>query len=425
MALEAVNGHAEVLRRAYPRVLARALSVTRNLPDAEDAVQEAVTRALSAWPAQGIPDLPEAWLMRVAANVHFDRLRKGKWEAPQQDALETLAGLSPWARVAMGHPAVERGWKDELLRLLFACCHPCLEPGEAAALCLVTVVGMAPRETAAAFVTEPRAMEQRLARARRRLRERGDAEGIRPEHSAQRMDAVLKVIYLVFNEGYWSSTDGPPIQTELCALALGLAHSVCQVLPQQAEATGLLALLMFHHARRDARRNDQGDPVPLPQQDRTRWDAQSIKNAEAALAAAQAMDQPGPFQTEAAISQAHCLAPSAEHTPWDHIAALYARLRTWRGSPAVVVNHGFAEGMAHGPAAGLVVLKQVSGQNHPYLHLVRGTLLALAGDKAAARRALQLALKHARNPAERRQIQERLEDLAVCAAPAPSTEEQP
>src|SRR5690606_37243021 len=196
---------ADILRTIYPRLLAKTLAFTRTLPEAEDAVQEAVVRALSTWPERGLPDSPEAWLLTVAKNAHRDRVRSAAWDESRPDALETLAQMSPWVRIAVGEPEVARGWKDELLRLVFACCHPALEPGESAALCLSTVVGLSIPEIALAFVSEPRSMEQRLTRARRRLRERGNPDGESLERSLDRLDAVLRVIHLLFNEGYWAS----------------------------------------------------------------------------------------------------------------------------------------------------------------------------------------------------------------------------
>jgi RNA polymerase sigma-70 factor (ECF subfamily) len=215
---------ADTLRRLYPRVLAKTLGVARNLPDAEDAVQEAIARALATWPEQGRPEVPEAWLVTVAHNAFRDRARRAARENLHEDAIEALAQMSPWVRIAVSEPEIARGWKDELLRLLFACCHPGLEVGESAALALATIVGLSTKEIAAAFVVAPRTMEQRLTRARQRLRERGDPDGADPDRSLDRLDAVLQAIVLLFNEGYWSSDGEAPIRAELCRLAIGLAH---------------------------------------------------------------------------------------------------------------------------------------------------------------------------------------------------------
>jgi RNA polymerase sigma-70 factor, ECF subfamily len=400
---------ADTLRRVYPRVLARTLGVTRSLPEAEDAVQEALVAALATWPTRGVPDSPEAWLLTAATNKHRDRLRRVKWETPQHDALETLGQMSPWARVAVGEPDVVRGWKDELLRLVFACCHPALAPGESAALCLSTVVGMSVSEVAAAFVTESRSMEQRLTRARRRLRERGDPDGTTPERSRDRLDAVLRVIHLLFNEGYWSGEDAAPIRSDLCRLAIGLARSLAEVFPHEPEAISLLALLMLHDARRDARLGARGRPVPLPEQDRSRWDRGAIEQAIALLDAALATSHRGPFQIEAAISAVHCRARTAEDTDWREIATLYDVLETLRPTPAVRVNRAFAIGRARGPEVGLALLDDhgtVDANEYPYVHLVRGSLLAELGRIDEARASLKEAHRVARSDAEAIQIEE-------------------
>jgi RNA polymerase sigma-70 factor (ECF subfamily) len=412
MGMEAVNDRAAALRQAYPRALSRTLAFTRSLPDAEDAMQEAVVRALSSWSQSGVPDSPEAWLVTVAKNVHRDRLRKGKWEAPQEDALATLAQMSPWVQMAVGELAVARGWKDELLRLLFACCHPALEPGESAALCLSTIVGLSIEEVAGAFVVAPRTMEQRLTRARRRLRERGDSEGATPERSRDRLDAVLHVLHLLFNEGYWSNDD-EPIRAELCRLALGLAHSLLETFSDEPEVAGLLALLLFHDSRRAARLHGDGTPVPLPEQDRSRWDHSAIERATRLLEAAASQLQPGPFQIEAAISATHCRARTSAETDWQTIAALYASLETLRPTPAVRVNRAFAVSRAEGARAGLSLLELDSGvESYPYVHLVKATLLAELGDRAKARVHFLEAHRHARNAAERAQIEARIVALS-------------
>ena len=401
---------AEVLRRAYPRVLARTLAFVRSLPEAEDAVQEAVARALTSWD-RGMPEAPEAWLSTVAANVHRDRIRKGRWEAPEHDALETLAQMSPWVRIAVGEHEIARGWKDELLRLVFACCHPALPPGESAALCLATIVGMSTREVALAFVVEPRTMEQRLTRARRRLRERGDPEGTTPERSQDRLPAVLVVVHLLFNEGYWSSDDAAPVRGDLCRLAIGLARSLADTFGDAPEVLGLLALLRLHDARREARTAD-GEAVPLPEQDRGRWDRGAIEEARTLLERALELGRPGPMQLEAAISAVHCEAETAADTDWPRIAALYEQLELVRPTPAVRINRAFAVARAEGAAAGLALLDATMDVDRdPYIHLVRGTLLAEAGQTEAARTSLVAARDVARNATERAQIEARLAAL--------------
>jgi RNA polymerase sigma-70 factor (ECF subfamily) len=405
---------ADVLRQLYPRVLAKTLGLTRTLPDAEDAVHDALERALRAWPQSGTPDSPEAWLVTVAANSYRDRMRRGRREELREDALETLAQMSPWVRIAVGEPEVARGWKDELLRLLFACCHPALDDGESAALALSTVVGLSTSEIASAFVVAPRSMEQRLTRARQRLRERGDCEGATPDDSHERVAAVLRAIHLLFNEGYWSTHDEAPIRAELCRLAIGLARSLLEAFPTAAEAAGLLSLLLLHDARRGARLDSRSEPVPLPEQDRGRWDHAAIAAATLLLERTLAAAQPGPFQIEAAIAAVHCRAHCAADTDWPEIAALYALLETFRPAPAVRVNRAFALARADGPAAGLALIDatDITGaSSYPYVHLVRGTLLAELGRIEEARQALERAEEHARNAHEGRQIRLKIAQL--------------
>src|SRR5262245_21227740 len=218
--------NADLLRRLYPRVLAKLFALTRSLPDAEDAVQDAIERALVAWPRDGEPESPEAWLVTVASNRYRDRLRRAQRAERHRDAVAVLAEMSPWTRIAVGDSDIARGWKDELLALVFASCHPALDDGESAALALTTVIGLSTNEIGAAWASAPRTMEQRLTRARQRLRVRGNPDGVPPEHSLDRLDAVLRVLHLLFNEGYWSTDDDAPLRAHLCRLALGLARAL-------------------------------------------------------------------------------------------------------------------------------------------------------------------------------------------------------
>lgn len=412
------SGLAAVIRRVYPGVLARLLAFTGAIADAEDAVQHAVLRALSTWPRDGLPQSPEAWLVTTACNAHRDGRRRSRRADHHSDAVLRLAQLSPWTRIAVAEPDVLRSWKDELLRLLFACCHPALEVGESAALALATVVGLSVDEIARAFVVAPRTMEQRLTRARQRLRERGDPEGTTPEQARERIAAVLRTIHLLFNEGYWSGDDDAPIRADLCRLAIGLARSLCEAFPDHPEAAGLLALLLLHDARRDARLDAHGEPVPLPQQDRSRWDRAAIAAATALLERALAAGAPGAFQIEAAIAAVHCRARDADATQWDEIADLYALLERERPTPAVRVHRAFALAQAQGPARGLELLARgdLEADAHPSVHLVRGVLLAEIGETDAAVDSLERAAACSRNVHERRQIEHRIARLRRLAA---------
>jgi RNA polymerase sigma-70 factor (ECF subfamily) len=400
------------LRILYPRVLAKVLAFTRGLPDAEDAVQDAIERALSTWPRTGTPESPEAWLVSVGTNCHRDRLRRGRREGRHAGALAALAEMSPWVQGAMASKAIARGWKDELLRLLFACCHPVLEPGEAAALALATVLGLSSAEIAQAFAVAPRSMDQRLTRARRRLRELGDYEPPGPARAGDRLDAVLVVLWLLFNEGYWSSDDDAPIRGDLCRLAIGLARSLREDFASDPEVLGLLALMLLHEARRPARTDASGAPIPLPEQDRSRWDSTAIAEGAAILDSALSRSRPGPFQIEAAISATHCRARTAADTDWREIAELYRLLERARPSASVRVNRAFAVGRAHGAEEGLALLDgSVSVVGHPYAELVRGALLEDLGRDDEAIVALDRAASGARNAHEARQVRERIERI--------------
>lgn len=413
MATVSLRDHADAIRSVYPRVLAKLLGVTRSLADAEDALQDAVERALRTWAATGPPESAEAWLLAVASNAHRDRKRRERTSELHGDAVRMLAELSPWARIAIAEPDVLRGWKDELLRLVFACCHPALEEGESAALALATVVGLSNDEIAQAFVVAPRTMEQRLTRARQRLRETGDIDGTIPSNGRERIGAVLRTIHLLFNEGYWSSSNDAPIRADLCRLALGLAHSLVEAYPSDPEALGLWVVLELHDARREGRRDEYGNPVPLPEQDRARWDHAAIRRALAVLDHALTLGGAGAFVTEAAIAAVHCRATTADDTDWQDIAALYALLEGFRPTPAVRVNRAFALGKAKGAAAGLALLTggDIDVRAYPYVHLVRGALLGEAGERDAAASELERAMSCARNEHERRQIEERLSRL--------------
>jgi RNA polymerase sigma-70 factor (ECF subfamily) len=399
------------LRALYPRVLGKTLALTGSLADAEDAVHDAIERALGTWPRTGAPDSPEAWLLSVAANCHRDRVRRGKREERHADALAALAQMSPWVQGAIAAAEIASGWKDDLLRIVFACCHPCLDTGESAALALATVLGLSSAEIAQAFALAPRSMDQRLTRARRRLRERGASEAPRVDAARDRLDAVLTVVHLLFNEGYWSTRDDSPIRGDLCRLALGLGRSLREIFPVDPEVLGLLALMILHEARRPARTDAAGAPVTLPEQNRALWDAEAIAEGTALLDAALRGGAPGPFQIEAAISATHCRARAAAETEWSEIAELYALLERMRPSPATRVNRAFAVARARGALEGLRLLDESGGAivaGYPYANLVRGALLEELGRNDAAVAALEQAASAARNAHEARQIGERI-----------------
>lgn len=395
------------LRAAYPQALARLSRKLGSLPDAEDALHSAVVRALETWPERGVPEHPDRWLVTAASNrvIDLHRARSRR----QARVPDLLAAQAPW------RPPRFDGWRDDALRLVVTCCDPALGLDERTALTLATVGGLSTQELAGAFLVQRTTMEQRLVRARRRLRERSSGETPPPEATGDRLAAVLAVIHVLHAEGAWSSTDAP-IRADLCAFAHALATSVTLQLPGEPEALALLALLEMHRGRLPARR--VGDRfVPLEHQDRALWDRAALARGRELLDRALNLGAPGPFQIEAAISAVHCEAATADATDWPQIALLYEALERHRPSPIVTVNRAFALGMASGPRVGLAVLEQVASHpalaRWPYLPLVQGALLAEAGRLEEAAAALRSALDRARNPEEARQIAARLETLEV------------
>ena len=403
------------LQLAWPEALSRLLSRTRDLAMAEDALQEAVVRALNRWPRDGVPTRPAAWLVAVARNVHTDARRHQAVVKRSLPAVARAVRPAAWAARALDRPET-LGWGDDLLRLVFTCCDPVIGLEERTALALSTVAGLTRDEIANAFLVAPRAMEQRLTRARRRLAARRLCYEVPDVAVApERLDAVLAVVHLVFNEGYWSSGDETPIRRDLCVLSLSLARSLDRLLPDTPELRGLLALLLLHEARLSARLDDDGHPVPLPAQDRARWDRRQIDRATAMVRGALSSGRPGPYQIEAAIAAVHCAAETADATDWCEIAKLYELLEAYRPTPVVRTNRAFAVGQAAGPEAGLALLAPCMGSpaldRTPFALLVRGALLERSGRLGEARRDYEAARDRARNDAERRAIVGRIAAL--------------
>ncbi len=400
------------LRRAYPRVLARVLGVTRSLPQAEDMVQDAMARALETWPKHGRPSSVEAWLVKVATNRFLDGLRRRQCERRHVDTMTALCQAAPWSAVVQ--PDRRRGWGDDMLRLIFTCCDPALDVPEAAALTLATVIGLSTEEIAQAFIVKPRTMEQRLTRARQRLRQHGGSYAV-PQTSvaAERIDAALCVVHLVFNEGYWSTHDERPIRRKLCDLAADLARGLHAMVPGEPEVQGLLAVILLHEARATARLDADGIPVALPDQDRRLYDRALIDRVADMVRATPT----GPFQIEAAIAHAHCRAPTADDTDWATIAELYRQLESYRPTPAVRVNRAFAEAQATDPARGLLLLDEAGPRlealRYPYAPMVRAVLLAQCGRNEEALDMFERAAALARNAHERAAIERRSQALRL------------
>lgn len=391
-----------VLRAEMAGVRGRLIGAFRDFDLAEDALQDALTQAWERWPAEGLPDRPAAWLFRVAERRALDALRHA---AVMRRHAPTLAGGE--ADAPEPEDLLARAdFDDDLLRLIFTCCHPALRPEVRAALTLRTVLDMSLEEVARAFLVEPRTLEQRLVRAERRLKEDGIDWHV-PEGAAlqARLDDVLRVAYLIFTEGYSATGGAALIRPDLCGLAITLMRRIVRIRRGHAEALALLALMLLQHARSAGRTAADGIPVLLEDQDRSTWDRGAIDEGTVLLEKALQLRQaPGPYQLQAAIAAVHANAATPADTDWDEITALYDALRKLDDTPVVRLNRAVAVAMSRGAAAGMAELdrlKQVAALQgfHPY-HAARGALLWRLSRTEEALACYRQALGLVRNRAE-------------------------
>jgi RNA polymerase sigma-70 factor (ECF subfamily) len=406
MARAATRATAEaVARRSYGKLVAFLAARTGDVEAAEDALSEAFAAALTDWDASGIPDNPEGWLVTVARRRAVDAVRRRRGGAAAIPHLQLMA--EELADTA-GPPLMP----DHRLALVFACAHPAIDPGIRAPLILQTILGFDAATIGSAFLVSPAAMGQRLARAKSKIRQAGIPFRV-PERAdlRERLAAVLEAIYAAFAEG-WSDPDGTEIRRrDLAEEAIWLGRLVASLLPDEAEAIGLLALMLHAEARRGARRNAAGDYVPLAEQDPALWDAGLIAEAEALLTAASRMGAIDRYQLEAAVQSAHAIRRSAGRADWAAIRGLYDALEEITGSPVVAINRAIAIAETDGPRAGLAALAALEGdgrlsQYQPYW-AARAALLAAAGDIDAADAAYEQAIGLERDPAVRRFLQHR------------------
>lgn len=401
----------QLVRREGPRVLAGLIRWSGDFDLAEEAFQAACTQALESWPRRGLPDRPGAWLTTVARRRAVDLLRRRRPDVPLEGPLaEALAAERGGPGEAP--PEVE----DDRLRLLFTVCHPALAPAAQIALALRTLCGLTTQEIARAHLEPEATTAQRLVRAKRKIADaRIPFQVPAAGQLAERLEGVLSTIYLVFNEGF-SATGGESwIRPDLCAEAIRLGRLVVELLPGEAEAEGLLALMLLHDARRPARTAADGTLVPLEEQDRRRWSPELIAEGILVLDRAVARVSPGPYQLQAAIAALHARAARPEDTDWPQIAALYGALLRHSPGPIVELNAAVAVAMARGPEAGLAWMERLdrSGELAGYhlLPAAQADLLRRLGRADEARAAYARALELVRHPAERRFLERRLAEL--------------
>ncbi len=409
-------------RQESGQVLAGLIGRFRDFDLAEDVLQEAFMTALERWPLDGLPRNPAAWITTTAQRKALDRLRRRQSYSHKQALLFSVADLKISDESALEIDNIP----DERLKLIFTCCHPALSVEAQIALTLRTLGGLSTAEIAHAFMVAETTMAQRLVRAKRKIKAAGIPYRVPPLHLlGERLDAVLAVLYLIFNEGYSASSGEQLIRSDLCAEAIRLGRVLLGLLaaepalPHSAEASGLLALMLLHDSRRDARISAGGQLILLEDQDRTCWDEAKITEGLAILEEALHMHQPGPYQIQAAISGLHAQAKRPFDTDWPQIAVLYSKLHQLNPSPVIALNQAVAVGMAYGPRHGLKLLAKCAQDgaldNYHLFHAARADLLRRDGCWQAAYLAYERALSLTDNQVEQAFLQRRLQEVAVSA----------
>lgn len=403
------------LKVSQPHALATLIRILGDIDTAEDMLQEALIRAVQVWPEQGVPDNAVAWLVTTARNRAIDQIRRRKVEARYKTAIKPLTEDS--YEEAFTEEALARHFNDDLLRLIFTCCHPALGREAQVALTLKSVAGLTVPEIARAFLATPKTMEQRLTRAKRKIKSAKIPYEIPgPEDLPDRLQAVLAVIYLLFNEGYSAARDPEFIRVNLCEEAIRLARMVTRLFRSEPEVTGLLALTLLQHSRSQARLDNDANIIPLEDQDRSLWDRDLIAEGRVLVEKALRRKQPGPYQIQAAIAAVHCASTSPEDTDWDEISGLYAVLQKYQPSPVIVLNRAVAVSKAENVEKALELLQTIEGspdmQRYHLFHATRGALLLEQGDTKNALEAYKNARSLAENPSERNFLEERIASIA-------------
>ena len=411
----------DLLRQLAPQVLGALVRGHGHFGMCEDAVQEALMAAASQWPGHGIPENPRGWLITVASRRLVDQWRSDQARRRREVTAAAMAGPDELTGLTGPVPGEQYpADTDDTLTVLFLCCHPALSAVSQVALTLRAVGGLTTAQIASAFLVPEATMAQRISRAKQSIKAAGVGFVMPPAAELPgRLNVVLHVLYLIFNEGY-TATSGPDLQrVELAREAIRLTRAVIRLLPEDGEVAGLLALMLLTDARRPARTRPDGSLVPLAEQDRKLWHAGAIQEGVALISQALARAPLGPYQIQAAIAAVHDEAARAQDTDWPQILALYEILERIAGNPMVTLNHAVAAAMVHGPQAGLDLLAGLDADDrmarHHRLHAVRAHLLEMAGDRAAARAGYLLAARRATSLPEQRYLDGRAARLAADA----------
>ena len=396
-----------LLRELAPQVLAALVRRHGQFDACEDAVQEALLAAATQWPVEGVPDNPRAWLVTVGARRLADLWRSDSARRRREEAVFA-------AEVA----DVEVPARDDTLALLFLCCHPALTPASQVALTVRAVGGLTTAQVARAFLVPEATMAQRISRSKQKIKAAGARFSAPPvgAERAERLRAVLHVLYLIFNEGYTATAGEQLVRGELTGEAIRLTRSVRELLPADGEVAGLLALMLLTESRRAARSRSDGSLVPLAEQDRSLWDMAGIAEGVKLVSEALSTTRLGPYQVQAAIAAVHAEASSSEETDWAEIAGLYALLAQLSPNPVVTLNHAVAVAMVRGPEAGLAMLVELEGDDrvseHHRVAAVRAHLLEMAGDVVGAKAAYLAAARLTLSMPEQRYLLGKAADLS-------------
>ena len=408
----AVDEIARIVHDDWGRLLAASIRVLGDFQLAEDSLQDAIESAVVHWRRGGVPASPAGWLLQTARRKAIDRIRRDRSFAAKQDDYRHLLELDQAAMAAGDDEEIP----DERLRLVFTCCHPAIDRKSRIALTLRTLGGLTTGEIARAFLDGHEAMAQRLVRAKRKIRDAAiPYEVPGPESWAERLDAVLHVIYLIYNEGYTATAGSDYTRPGLCEEAIRLARAMNRLRPDEPEIEGLLALLLLHDSRRLARQDRSGNMIPLEHQNRALWDRTMIAEGDALVSRALSRRRPGPFQLQAAISAVHAQAESHGETGWDEIVLLYDELGRYAPSPVVTLNQAVALSYERSPQAALGLLAEIGDGLRDYqpYHACRADILARAGETDAAVAAYESAIALSANESESAFLRRRLDMLSA------------